>query len=164
MSSAASSPMGRAGHHNLRHRPSTVRRYTFSTSITTTTSNGSLPRVTLAEWPVPSLSDLHSSNAGSQIDIEAVIRHIFSNSTRNSSSTSAEGPTLYRTSTAASRRAAVKFYQNSPAYSQPMAFGPSPTRKRGEEADISRRPQTRRFLSDTTPRLDPQEFSILRRE
>jgi hypothetical protein len=164
MSSAASSPVGRAGLRNPRNRPSFVRRRTFSNSITTTTSNGSLPRVTLAEWQVPSLSDLHSSNAGSQIDLEAIIRYHFSAPRRNSGSTSADVPRLHRASTTTSRRAAVRVSQNSPTFHRPISVIPPPTSNREEGANISRRPQTRGFLSNITSRPDPQGTSILRRE
>jgi len=164
MSSAASSPVGRAGHRSLRSRPPTVRRRTFSNSVMTTTSSGSLPRVTLAEWQVPSLSDLHSSNAGSQVDLDAIIRRHFSPLRRNSGSTSDDVPKLRRSSTAASRRAAVGISQTSPVYPRPVSILPPLPPKREGEAFISRRSQTRAFRSDVAPRPDPQETSIRRRE
>ncbi len=77
MDSARSSRRSRtSSYRSSLDRASTPRPRTLSVSARTSSSTGS-PRCTLANWQVPSFSDIDNSRAASQLDLESILqRHL----------------------------------------------------------------------------------------
>jgi hypothetical protein len=165
MSSVASSTVGRAGpRRSPRQFPAAARKRTFSASVSTT-SNGSLPRVTLAEWQVPSLSDFHSSKAGSPIELDVILQRHFPTGRDQSGGSSGNGARLHRATTTGSRRTSLVPKRDTSVYPRRMsALPPLPALEKEDEVDVSRRPGIRGILSTVTSRLDSKDPCMRRRE
>lgn len=164
MSSTATSLVPWAGpHHTRRNRPPPVRRRSLST-VTTTTSNASHAGVTLAEWEVASISELHSSQAPSPIDFEAAFKPYVRLRSQSLINSSSNMPRFRRPPAARGDRVVADSTSNLPLYPRRLSTLPPLPDQKEEEPDKSRKFGMKGLLSTITSRLDPKESSSRRRE